>query len=204
MVIITRVIVGLTATGSLEFVCERECLGARARRHGFLYGSSDRCGATLRGSRTYLTRGSVDRSANTTPGNKKGGLSNIVEKAMGSIVKSGSVPISGVLAPGQKLRQKGLVSAATPASDFICGTLQLAAGHEPACVHHRARHALRARPGTGSQGGHEVIISPWSDSPALRLRAWNREMVELRNYATDVDSRADRHLHGCLPQHAAD
>jgi galactarate dehydratase len=76
----------------------------------------------------YLTRGSVDRSANTTPGNKKGGLSNIVEKAMGSIVKSGSAPISGVLAPGQKLRQKGLVFAATPASDFICGTLQLAAG----------------------------------------------------------------------------
>src|SRR3546814_990898 len=35
----------------------------------------------------YLKRGSVDRSANTTPGNKKGGLSNIVEKAMGSIVK---------------------------------------------------------------------------------------------------------------------
>ena len=79
----------------------------------------------------YLKRGSVDRSANTTPGNKQGGLSNIVEKAMGSIVKSGSVPISGVLAPGEKLRQKGLsglVYAATPASDFICGTLQLAAG----------------------------------------------------------------------------
>ncbi|MBC7470340.1 MAG: UxaA family hydrolase, partial [Ramlibacter sp.] len=34
----------------------------------------------------YLQRGSVDRSANTTPGNKQGGLSNIVEKAMGSIV----------------------------------------------------------------------------------------------------------------------
>ena len=76
----------------------------------------------------YLTRGSVDRSANTTPGNKKGGLSNIVEKAMGSIVKSGSSPITGVLAPGEKLRQKGLTYAATPASDFICGTLQLAAG----------------------------------------------------------------------------
>ena len=77
----------------------------------------------------YLQRGSVDRSANTTPGNKAGGLSNIVEKAMGSIVKSGSVPISGVLAPGEKLQgRKGLVYAATPASDFICGTLQLAAG----------------------------------------------------------------------------
>ena len=76
----------------------------------------------------YLKRGGVDRSANTTPGNKKGGLSNIVEKAMGSIVKSGQSAISGVLSPGEKLQQKGLIYAATPASDFICGTLQLAAG----------------------------------------------------------------------------
>jgi galactarate dehydratase len=80
----------------------------------------------------YLQRGSADRSANTTPGNKKGGLSNIVEKAMGSIVKSGSSTITDVLSPGEKLKQKGLkgrlIFAATPASDFICGTLQLAAG----------------------------------------------------------------------------
>ncbi|RIX40111.1 MAG: galactarate dehydratase [Rhodocyclales bacterium GT-UBC] len=80
----------------------------------------------------YLEAGSVDRSANTTPGNKKGGLSNIVEKAMGSIVKSGSSAIVGVLSPGEYLRDKGLtqglIYAATPASDFICGTLQLAAG----------------------------------------------------------------------------
>ncbi len=76
----------------------------------------------------YLERGKVDRSANTTPGNKAGGLSNIVEKAMGSIVKSGTAPIMGVVPPGERVRQKGLLYAATPASDFICGTLQLAAG----------------------------------------------------------------------------
>jgi galactarate dehydratase len=76
----------------------------------------------------YLARGSVDRSANTTPGNKKGGLSNIVEKAMGSIVKSGSAPIAGVVPPGERAQGRGLLFAATPASDFICGTLQLAAG----------------------------------------------------------------------------
>ena len=78
----------------------------------------------------YLQRGGADRSANTTPGNKAGGLSNIVEKAMGSVVKSGSMAINGVLAPGEKLGAdcKGLIYAATPASDFICGTLQLAAG----------------------------------------------------------------------------
>ncbi|MEY4344392.1 MAG: hypothetical protein RL032_224, partial [Pseudomonadota bacterium] len=76
----------------------------------------------------YLGRGQADRSANTTPGNKAGGLSNIVEKAMGSIIKSGTAPISGVLSPGEKAQTKGLIYAATPASDFICGTLQLAAG----------------------------------------------------------------------------
>src|SRR5246127_350194 len=76
----------------------------------------------------YLARGGSDRSANTTPGNKKGGLANIVEKSLGSIVKSGSSPITGVLSPGEKARQKGMLFAATPASDFICGTLQLASG----------------------------------------------------------------------------
>ena len=76
----------------------------------------------------YLERHSVDRSANTTPGNKKGGLSNIVEKAMGSIVKSGTAPIAGVVPPGERAGGRGLLYAATPASDFICGTLQLAAG----------------------------------------------------------------------------
>lgn len=76
----------------------------------------------------YLARGGADRSANTTPGNKKGGLANIVEKSLGSIVKSGSSPIAGVVPPGERAQAKGLLFAATPASDFICGTLQLAAG----------------------------------------------------------------------------
>lgn len=76
----------------------------------------------------YLEKGSADRTANTTPGNKKGGLSNIVEKALGSVVKSGSMPIVDVIAPGERMRQKGMQFVATPASDFVCGTLQLAAG----------------------------------------------------------------------------
>lgn len=76
----------------------------------------------------YLARCGADRSANTTPGNKMGGLTNIVEKAMGSIIKSGSSPINGVVPLGERSTQKGLLFAATPASDFVCGTLQLAAG----------------------------------------------------------------------------
>ena len=76
----------------------------------------------------YLTRGGVDRSANPTPGNKTGGLTNIVEKALGSIAKSGTSPLAGVFGPGERVTARGLIFAATPASDFVCGTLQLAAG----------------------------------------------------------------------------
>ncbi len=76
----------------------------------------------------YLARGGADRSANTTPGNKKGGLVNIVEKALGSIIKSGTSAIVEVLSPGARATKRGLIFAATPASDFVCGTLQLASG----------------------------------------------------------------------------
>ena len=75
----------------------------------------------------YLDRGGVDRSANPTPGNKSGGLTNIVEKALGSIAKAGTSAIAGVSGPGERVTKKGLIFAATPASDFVCGTLQLAA-----------------------------------------------------------------------------
>lgn len=76
----------------------------------------------------YLENGQVDRSANPTPGNKKGGLANIVEKAMGSIAKSGTSPIVEVLSPAEKPTKKGLIYAATPASDIVCGPCQLASG----------------------------------------------------------------------------
>ncbi|WKT00427.1 galactarate dehydratase [Gallibacterium salpingitidis] len=76
----------------------------------------------------YLNMGKTDRSANPSPGNKKGGLANVVEKALGSIAKSGSSAIVEVLSPGQRPTKKGLIYAATPASDFVCGTQQLASG----------------------------------------------------------------------------
>lgn len=76
----------------------------------------------------YLLKGEADRSANPTPGNKKGGLANIVEKAMGSIAKSGTSPIVEVLSPGEKPSKKGLIYASTPASDIVCGPCQLASG----------------------------------------------------------------------------
>ncbi len=88
----------------------------------------DKLAAEMRWYDNYLLEGQVDRSANPTPGNKKGGLSNIVEKAMGSIAKSGTSPIVDVLSPAERPTKPGMIFAATPASDIVCGPCQLASG----------------------------------------------------------------------------
>lgn len=90
--------------------------------------AADKLASEMRWYDAYLERGGADRSANPTPGNKKGGLSNIVEKAMGSIAKSGSSPIVEVLSPGERPTKHGLIYAATPASDIVCGPCQMASG----------------------------------------------------------------------------
>ncbi|WP_251388106.1 UxaA family hydrolase [Mediterraneibacter agrestimuris] len=88
----------------------------------------DRLAEEMRWYDNYLEEGGVDRDANPTPGNKQGGLANIVEKAMGSIAKSGSSPIVEVLSPAELPSKKGLIFAAAPASDIVCGPSQAASG----------------------------------------------------------------------------
>lgn len=102
----------------VHFIAER-CVSKEVR---------DKLAEQMKWYDSYLDAGGVDRSANPTPGNKKGGLSNIVEKAMGSIAKSGSAPIVEVLAPGERPTKHGMIYAATPASDIVCGPCQLASG----------------------------------------------------------------------------
>lgn len=88
----------------------------------------DRLAEEMKWYDDYLAQGGVGRDANPTPGNKKGGLANIVEKAMGSIAKSGTSPIVEVLSPAEKPTKHGLIYAATPASDIVCGPSQVASG----------------------------------------------------------------------------
>ena len=88
----------------------------------------DRLAEEMKWYDKYLADGGVGRDANPTPGNKKGGLANIVEKAMGSIAKSGTSQIVEVLSPGQKPTKHGLIYGATPASDIVCGPSQVASG----------------------------------------------------------------------------
>ncbi len=102
----------------VHFIAER-CVSPEVR---------DKLADEMRWYDNYLAAGEVDRSANPTPGNKKGGLSNIIEKAMGSIAKSGTSPIVEVLSPAERPTKHGMIYAATPASDMVCGPCQLASG----------------------------------------------------------------------------
>ena len=88
----------------------------------------DRLAEEMKWYDDYLANGGVGRDANPTPGNKAGGLANIVEKAMGSIAKSGTSQIVEVLSPAEKPTKHGLIYAATPASDIVCGPSQVASG----------------------------------------------------------------------------
>lgn len=102
----------------VHLIAER-CISAEVR---------DKLAAEMRWYDHYLEEAQVNRSANPTPGNKKGGLSNIVEKAMGSIAKSGTSPIVEVLSPAERPTKHGEIFAATPASDIVCGPCQMASG----------------------------------------------------------------------------
>lgn len=97
----------------------------------------------------YLNMGKTDRSANPSPGNKKGGLANVVEKALGSIAKSGKSAIVEVLSPGQRPTKRGLIYAATPASQRFCLWHATGGfGYHRASVYDRSWYAVRPDGGT--------------------------------------------------------
>ena len=54
---------------------------------------------------------------NPTPGNKEGGITTLVEKALGNVKKSGTAPIEGVLRFGEQPSKKGLYVMDNPGLD---------------------------------------------------------------------------------------
>ena len=61
----------------------------------------------------YLSHGQPV-GENPSPGNKAGGISTLEEKALGCTQKSGSSPVCGVLAYGQRLAASGVSAASSP------------------------------------------------------------------------------------------
>ncbi len=95
-----------------------------------------------------LNMGKTDRSANPSPGNKKGGLANVVEKALGSIAKSGKSAIVEVLSPGQRPTQRGLICAGDASQRFCLWHATGGFGYHSASVYDRSWYAVRPDGGT--------------------------------------------------------
>lgn len=75
----------------------------------------------------FLTHGEPV-GENPSPGNKAGGISTLEDKALGCTQKSGRATVSGVLAYGDRLRNRGLNLLSAPGNDLVASTALAAAG----------------------------------------------------------------------------
>lgn len=81
----------------------------------------------VRGYKKYLTQFGGSFDDNPTPGNKAGGLTNILEKSLGAIAKSGTSPLNDAVDYAVRVTTPGFVFMNTPGYDPISLT-GLAAG----------------------------------------------------------------------------
>jgi arabinonate dehydratase len=79
------------------------------------------------GYKTYLKRFGGSFDDNPTPGNKAGGLTNILEKSLGAIAKAGTSPLMDVVDYAERIQSPGFVFMNTPGYDPVSLT-GLAAG----------------------------------------------------------------------------
>ncbi len=75
---------------------------------------------------TARNRGSMDN--NPSPGNKKGGLTTILEKSLGAAAKGGTTPLTGVYKYAEPITAKGFTFMDSPGYDPASVTGQIASG----------------------------------------------------------------------------
>ncbi|MEO7650420.1 MAG: UxaA family hydrolase, partial [Bryobacteraceae bacterium] len=81
----------------------------------------------VKGYKTYLNRFGGSFDDNPSPGNKEGGLSNILEKSLGAVAKAGTSPLMQVVDYAEPVTSPGFVFMNTPGYDPVSLT-GLAAG----------------------------------------------------------------------------
>ena len=78
--------------------------------------------------KNYFTSHGQTIYENPSPGNKKGGISSLEDKSLGCTQKSGSAPVKGVLAYGEKVSVSGLNLLSAPGNDLVASTALAASG----------------------------------------------------------------------------
>ena len=123
---------------------------------------------------TARNRGSMDN--NPSPGNKKGGLTTILEKSLGAQAKGGTTPLTGVYKYAEPVTAKGFTFMDSPGYDPASVTGQIASG----C------NLVTFTTGRGSAFGAKP-------APSLKI-ATNSEMYG--RMIEDMDVNAGRILEG--------
>ncbi|MFK7870028.1 MAG: UxaA family hydrolase [Roseobacter sp.] len=80
---------------------------------------------------TARNKGSMDN--NPSPGNKKGGLTTILEKSLGAAAKGGTSPLMGVYKYAEPVRARGFTFMDSPGYDPASVTGQIAGGCNLVC-----------------------------------------------------------------------
>ena len=81
----------------------------------------------------YTRASGFELNNNPSPGNKKGGLSTILEKSLGAQAKGGTTILTDVLHYAEPLKTQGLVFMDSPGYDPVSVTGQVASGANVVC-----------------------------------------------------------------------
>ncbi len=76
----------------------------------------------------YTARNFGEMDNNPSPGNKRGGLTTILEKSLGAVAKGGAAPLAGVYKYGEPIDKPGFVFMDSPGYDPCSVTGQTASG----------------------------------------------------------------------------
>jgi len=117
----------------------------------------------------YTERNGGEMNNNPSPGNKRGGLTTILEKSLGAVAKGGSAPLTDVYKFAEPITKNGFVFMDSPGYDPVSITGQIASGS----------NLVAFTTGRGS-------VSGFKPSPSIKL-ATNTEMYERMSEDMDVN-----------------
>ncbi|KEO58354.1 UxaA family hydrolase [Thioclava indica] len=97
----------------------------------------------------YTARNFGEMDNNPSPGNKRGGLTTILEKSLGAVAKGGTAPLAGVYKYGEPIDAPGFVFMDSPGYDPCSVTGQTASG----------ANLIAFTTGRGSVSGYQPVPS---------------------------------------------
>ena len=118
----------------------------------------------------YTARHGGSMDNNPSPGNKKGGLTTILEKSLGAAAKGGTTPLRAVYRYAEPIGSRGFVFMDSPGYDPASVTGQIASGCNLVCF----------TTGRGSAAGYKPV-------PSMKV-ATNSEMFARMREDMDVDA----------------